>query len=813
MKSLHQIAHYCSAQLFGKTDLNQNNWEPLIDSRLLNNPDNTIFFAIVTPHNNGHKYIPELISKGVKAFVVEKVPENYQQEEVCFLLVKNTLKALQEIASGIRQTYTHNIIGITGSNGKTIVKEWLVQLLPDDLHICYSPKSYNSQLGVPLSIWPLDNHFDLGIFEAGISTTGEMDALEAMIKPDIGILTHLGPAHNQGFDNPEQKLQEKLKLFANTKCLITQYNAKVFEYYSGNILCYDFNNPKSDLNITSKEIKGKSTYITALFKNEPLAFNIPFIDDASVENACLCALTLLYLDSFKASVFSNLQAVSMRLELKKGIHNCLLVNDSYSNDLHALGVALNFLKQQSIHSNQTVILSDIEESGLPSDLLYANVKRMLKDQGIYRLIAIGPDFKTQTSKFESEFEFKHYNDTNEFIELISVSAFKDESILIKGARKFAFEKIVRKLQQETHGSVLEINLSAALHNLNAIKSRLSPEIKVMAMVKAFAYGSGTYEMAKLICNKVDYLAVAYTDEGVALRNSGINTPIMVMNPEEDSYFQLLDKNLEPVVFSVNQLKSIALYSLEQGNKNVRIHIELDTGMHRLGFMNQDIEDMLQLIQQFPHLQIASVFSHLSASDEAVHDNFTLMQFQQMNDMSEKIEKAIGYSPIKHISNTAAALRFVQNKLNMVRIGIGIYGIDPTGAFKHLLEPVFTFKTTISQIKMISANESIGYSRKSIANHERRIAILSLGYADGLNRALSNGKGSVYISGKLAPITGNICMDMCMVDVTDIICDEGDEVIIFGKERPIEEIAQTLQTIPYEILTSISQRVKRVYVSE
>lgn len=812
MKSLQEIAQYCSAELICHADL-QNKWEPLIDSRLLNNPENTIFFAIVTPNNNGHKYIPELISKGVKAFVVEKIPEVSNSADVCFLLVNDTLKALQNIAKGIRQNFANDVIGITGSNGKTIVKEWLVQLLPENLNICYSPKSYNSQLGVPLSLWPLDNHFDLGIFEAGISTTGEMDALEAMIKPDIGILTHLGPAHNQGFDNPEQKLQEKMKLFSNAKCLITQYNSKVFEYFSGSILSYDFNNSKADLNITNREVKGKSTHITAIYKNEPVAFNIPFIDEASIENACLCALTLLHLDKFNAHRFSSLQAVSMRMELKKGLHNCLLVNDSYSNDLHSLGVALNFLNQQSIHSKKTVILSDIEESGLPSELLYANVKRMLKDLGISRLIAIGSDFKNQSQKFENEFDYTHFDDTQNFLSKVSLSAFKDESILIKGARKFAFEKIVAKLQQETHGSVLEINLSAALHNLNAIKSRLTPKMKVMAMVKAFAYGSGTYEMAKLICNKVDYLAVAYTDEGVALRNSGITTPIMVMNPEEDSYAQLLTNNLEPVVFSVNQLKSIAVFALENGNKNVGIHIELDTGMHRLGFMAEDLEELLQLIQAFPHLRIASVFSHLSASDEAIHDNFTLHQFQQMKLMSEKIEKVIGYSPLKHISNTAATLRFTQENLDMVRIGIGIYGIDPTGSFKHLLEPVFTFKTNISQIKTISANESIGYSRKSIADHARRIAILSLGYADGLNRALSNGKGSVFINGKLAPVTGNICMDMCMVDVTDINCEEGDEAIIFGKERPIEEIAETLQTIPYEILTSISQRVKRVYVSE
>lgn len=811
MYSLGKLTEMCGGNLIGDENLFAD-WLPLYDSRLLSQPENTIFFALSTQYNDGHAYIPGLLAKGVKVFVTDL---NFVTAELSanFIKVESPLKALQDMAASHRKNFNIPVIGITGSNGKTIVKEWLVQLLDEHHDICYSPKSFNSQLGVPLSVWPLNEKNDLAIFEAGISKAGEMDSLQAIISPTIGILTHLGPAHNQGFDSPDDKLDEKLKLFEKSEMLLTQHIERVLERYKGNIQTFAYDNPKADLNITSKLIHGKTTEIVGEYKGRPIAFQIPFSDEASIENACLCALTCLYLENFHPKSFLELQAVSMRLELKKGIHNCLLVNDSYSNDLHSLGAALSFLDQQSVHKKKTAILSDIEESGLPPNLLYNNVKRLLSDKGIERLIGIGPEFSNARETFAA-IECLFYSDTQSFLNTFNPFDFKDESILVKGARKYAFERITAKLQQESHGSVLEINLGAALNNLNAFKSRLSPEIMIMAMVKAFAYGSGTYEMAKLICHKVDYLAVAYTDEGVALRNNGIPTPIMVMNPEEESYDLLVKHKLEPVVFSIPQLKSTILHLKEYHPEHVlRVHLELDTGMHRLGFMKEDLDELLKLLTENKCIHLASIFSHLSASDESKHDDFTRKQFESLSSMAEQISKSIGYTPLKHISNTAAALRFNQDGLDMIRLGIGLYGIDPTGAFKDLLEPVFTFKTFISQIKTIEANDSVGYSRKAISSKQRRIAILGLGYADGLNRGLSNGNGGFYIKGKFAPITGNVCMDMCMVDVSDIACEAGDEAVLFGKEHPIERISEALNTIPYEILTSISQRVKRVYVSE
>ena len=782
----------------------------LIDSRTLTDPENSIFFALKTAFNDGHDYIPELISKGVKVFVCNQTYSLNTGNSVVLLKVADPLSALQELAAFHRQHFKIPVIGITGSNGKTIVKEWLNQLLSNHYRICANPKSFNSQIGVPLSVWQLNADHTLGIFEAGISMAGEMARLEKIIQPELGILTHLGSAHNEGFDNPEEKLNEKLKLFIHCKMVFSFHYEAIPQNSPINVHTFGFKDPLADLNITDVVRDTAGTNIKGHYQNKAIAFRIPFTDDASIENACLCCLVLLYLGVYNSDYFPVLRPVSMRMELKKGIHGCILVNDSYSNDLNALSTALSFLHQQAIHAKKTVILSDIEESGLPAHILYHQVRNLLTEKKINRLIAIGPAYASQRSFFEDRFECHFYADTSACLHDFGQLKFQDESILIKGARKFEFEKITRKLEQESHGTVLEINLSAAGKNLNVIKSRLPSGMKIMAMVKAFAYGSGSYEIAKLLQNKVDYLAVAYADEGVALRKSGIQTPIMVMNTREESFDQLLLHKLEPVVFSLNQLRSVISTF---GGIPVRIHIEIDTGMHRLGFTEDDLKELTTLLLQNESLTVATVFSHLSASDDAQFDDFSKQQSDGFRTIALAIEEALGYHIVKHIGNTAAALRFSQEAMDMVRLGIGLYGIDPTGQFNNLLEPVFTLKTNVSQIKTIQANESVGYSRKSIASEARRIAVLALGYADGLNRALSNGKGGFYIRGLYAPIAGNVCMDMCMVDVTHINCEEGDEAILFGKDHPISDIAKQLDTIPYEILTSISQRVKRVYVSE
>ncbi|HEY1044836.1 MAG TPA: bifunctional UDP-N-acetylmuramoyl-tripeptide:D-alanyl-D-alanine ligase/alanine racemase [Bacteroidia bacterium] len=817
MTTLTHIAEWAGAEMIGDVVLGEN-IQLVIDSRTISYPEDSIFFAIKTNYNDGHLFIPELINRGVKAFVVEANFDESSYTDVCFLKVKNVIDALQAVAKHHRNQFTYPVIGITGSNGKTIVKEWLLQLLNHPETICASPKSYNSQIGVPLSVWQLNKTHRLGIFEAGISTVNEMDKLEEIIQAKIGILTHLGPAHNQGFDSPDQKLNEKLKLFKHADIVLTAHIPEVISKINRQYQSFGFNEPAADLNFTEKLIKNGKTTLSGSYNGNDIRITIPFIDEASIENASLCCLTTLYLNQFDAAKFEHLNAISMRLELKKGIHGCLIINDSYSNDLHALSTALTFLESQAIHAKKTVILSDISESGLPSKLLYTKVRQFLEEKNVSKLIAIGPEFSKEKLLFESFKEARFFLDTNSFLKSFNPADFNDENILIKGGRRFKFEHVVKRLEQESHGTVLEINLSAALHNLETIKSKLPKGMKIMAMVKAFAYGTGTYEIAKLIERKVDYLAVAYTDEGAALRRYGITAPIMVMNAEFDTFPQLIEYKLEPVIFSTHQLETMVemLRNIQFGDdgNQLTLHIELDTGMHRLGFMPNEIGSLIDVLKTHKEfIKIASIFSHLSSSDESKHDDFTREQFAQFKFMSNEIENAMGVASIKHISNTAGIMRFSQEGLDMVRLGIGLYGIDPTGHSRDSFEQVFTLKTNVSQIKQIGADESIGYSRKSFASRERKIAVLALGYADGLNRLLSNGKGAFLINGKLAPIAGNVCMDMCMVDVTDIDCEEGDEAILFGKDKSIYELADILGTIPYEILTSISQRVKRIYVSE
>ena len=807
--SIEDIARIIGAQMVGQARTKRI-LKILTDSRALTSTEDSLFFALKTSVNDGHKYIPELIEKGVSCFVVHSDYQQIEQAGLVYLKVDNTLKALQQLAQYHRHQFDLPVFGITGSNGKTVVKEWLLQLFGHHKKVCANPKSYNSQIGAPLSVWQLNESHELALFEAGISTVGEMQNLQSIIDPTYGILTHLGPAHNEGFDSPEQKIQEKLSLFKNAQLVFGQQLAQTKAFLGEKLIGFGFNEPKADLNILDCVQTEQHTTIYAQYKGKDLHFNLPFKDTASIENACLCCLIMHHFDAFDASAFEQLRAVSMRMELKKGIHQCVLVNDGYNNDLNALSNALSFLKQQAMHAHKTAILSDIEGSGIPPEILYTQVKQMLFDKGIKRLIGIGPQYSKYGPKlFKQPFDAVFYSNTENFLNHFYEMSFKDESILIKGARKFEFEQIVKKLEKDNHNTVLEINLNAAVNNLNAFKQHLPKDMKIMAMVKAFAYGSGSYEMAKLIEKRVDYLAVAYADEGVALRQTGVQAPIMVMNAGIEQLEVLIQYQLEPVVFDLEQLKAFKTAVQEPLN----IHIELDTGMHRLGFVAEQVPALIEFLKQNPLFLVASIFSHLSASDEALHDTFTQLQFDQFKQWSNLIEDALQIHTIKHISNTAAALRFQQAGLNMVRLGIGLYGINPSQDNAQLLEPVFTLKTHISQIKTIQANESVGYARKAMSDKTRKIAVLALGYADGLNRGLSNGIGGFYIKGQRAEIIGNICMDMCMVDVSSIDCQVGDEAILFGKDFPIQDIAKQLHTIPYEILTSISQRVIRVYVSE
>jgi alanine racemase len=797
----------------------------VIDSRKPVSIQADVFFAIVTQRNNGHKYIPDLIEKGIRNFVVSAEPKTaWQESGASFIIVADPLEALQLLASNHRRSFDIPVVGITGSNGKTIVKEWLWQLIGSDRRVVRNPKSYNSQIGVPLSVWQMDSSHELGIFEAGISMPGEMANLEKIIQPTLGIFTNLGPAHDENFESALQKASEKFELFRNCSELICCSDHKeILEAFESKqwdrkpkLITWSRNH-HADLQIMSCEKQTNQTLINAAYHNSPIKISVPFTDEASLENAIHCWLTLLHL-GFSNEVIADrmlqLHAVAMRLTLKEGVNNCSLVDDSYSSDLSSLSIALDFLQQQNQHRRKTVILSDMLQSGRNEVELYGEIGRLLQSKSPGRFIGVGPCMTRQKNKFPEKSEF--FVSTEALLEKLPALDFRDESILIKGARVFGFERIIQALQQKTHETVLEVNLDALLHNLNFYRSKLRPGAKMMAMVKAFSYGSGSFEIANVLqFHRADYLAVAYADEGVELRKAGIRLPIMVMNPEEQGYEGIFKYDLEPEIYNLRTLALLEKASQQFENpsdKVLKIHIKLDTGMHRLGFDEGDIAELISRLKE-SSFKVASVFSHLAASDDASHDGFTYQQIEAFERMCSELQTGLAYGFLKHILNTAGITRFPQAQYEMVRLGIGLYGISNLPEEQPFLEHVSTLKSIISQIKSIPAGATIGYNREFKALKDMQIAIVPVGYADGLSRSLSNGKYSLLVNGKLAPITGNISMDMCMIDISGIPASEGDEVLIFSPSHPITALAKAMHTIPYEVLTGISRRVKRVYFQE
>lgn len=798
----------------------------LIDSRKISNAETSLFFAIKGERHDGHAYIKELFDKGVRCFVVSTLPKNIEEyTDALFCVVNNTLKALQELAAFHRKQFKIPVIGITGSNGKTIVKEWLYQLMREDKMIVRSPKSYNSQVGVPLSVWQMTEENNLGIFEAGISQPQEMALLEAIIQPNIGLITNIGQAHDENFENQKQKVDEKLKLFLHSDVLIyckdylSVQNEITTNKRFADLKVFSWSRKtRADLLIGRVTKSTTDTEIQGVYKNDFIRIHIPFTDEASIENAIHCWATMLYL-GYENTVIAErmrfLSPIAMRLELNEGINNCSIINDSYNSDLGSLAIALDFLNQQKQHIKKTLILSDILQSGRNEETLYKEVAELIHKKGVSRLIGIGENISRQQHLFHIEKSF--YPSTDEFLKQYNNSLFRDETILLKGARAFGFEAISKIIQQKAHETVLEINLNAIVHNLNYYRSKIKADTKIMAMVKAFSYGSGSFEIANILqFHRVDYLAVAYADEGIELRKAGITMPIMVMNPEEQSYESMIQYNLEPEIYSfrvLNLFEETLKRSPHLREKNSNVHIKLDTGMHRLGFEASEINELIVRIKNNKHIVIKSVFSHLAASDEAEHDDFTWQQVKRFNEMSDAIKAHFSYPIMKHILNSAGISRFPDAQFDMVRLGIGLYGIGSTASEQNQLQNVSTLKTSISQIKNIPANETIGYSRKGIATRDIQIATVPIGYADGLSRKLSGGKGKMMVKGKPAPIIGNVCMDMCMIDITDINATEEDEVIVFGEQHPITEIAKDVGTIPYEILTNVSRRVKRIYYQE
>lgn len=797
----------------------------LTDSRKLLLPAGTLFFAINSPQTNAEKFIPSLYEKGVRCFITGKDVKNQILKECPegnFLQVENVLVALQKISAHHRHRYQYPVIGITGSNGKTIVKEWLYQLLNDNYNIVRSPKSYNSQIGVPLSIWNMNSSHTLGIFEAGISLPGEMHLLQRIIDPEIGVFTYIGEAHSEGFKDVHEKIREKLRLFVDSSVLIYCSDDDVLQEEiisfkqntNRNIRLFSWGRKEpADLFVSKIEKQPAGATIFCRYLQDEFEFIIPFTDDASVHNAIICCCVLLYLNIHIASIavtISQLRQVEMRLELKEGVNNCSIINDSYSADMNSLSIALDFLSQQQQHNKRTVILSDVLQSGLSGNDLYRNIAAILDQKELSRFIGIGPQISAHAEAFEKIRDKTFFDSTDEFLQQLHSLHFNHETILLKGARIFRFERISHALEQKMHETVLEINLNALRNNLKQYKHLLHKEVKLMAMVKAFSYGSGSFEIANLLQHAaVDYLAVAYADEGVALRKAGIRLPIMVMNTEEAGFNNLIQYQLEPELYSFKILHSFAQYLLQHHITDYPVHIKLDTGMHRLGFEEKETETLCKILAVSQQIKIQSVFSHLVASDDKEQDEFTKIQASSFLHMSQQIEQAIGYPFLKHIANTAAIHRHPDLQYDMVRLGIGLYGIDP----HQKLENVTTLKTTISQIKTVRKGESIGYSRKAIVTRDSVIATVRIGYADGYPRMLSNGKGNMLLNDRLVPVIGNICMDMTMLDITGIEAMEGEEVIVFGEKLPVTKIAAWAGTIPYEILTNISQRVKRVYYEE
>jgi alanine racemase len=812
----------------------------LLDSRRLIFPDTSLFFSLRGPRRTGGLFMEELYKRGVRNFVVEEAVSDELRAVsegdmggfpgANIIAVEDTLAALQQLTAFHRQQFTLPVIGITGSNGKTTVKEWLNQLLEDAYQIVRSPKSYNSQIGVPLSVWQLNASHELAIFEAGISRRGEMQRLEKIIRPTIGVFTNIGGAHSEGFASSAEKAGEKLQLFNDAEVLIycndqPETVKAVNTWMKGGASPRRFAWGKGEdvaVQVGKMEKKDGWTSVTGRYLGQELLLQIPFADDAAVENVMHCVCVMLFLGRSGEDISLRLQQltpIAMRLELKGGINHCSIINDSYSADLSSLSIALDFLSQQQQHPKRTVILSDFLESGLDEKTLYTTIARALTLKKIDRLVGIGGRISAFAPVMAEVFRgaASFYPSVEEFRKDLHQLHFRDETILLKGARVFAFEEIDRLLSEQIHQTVLEINLNAMTNNLGQYRHRLPPTTRLMAMVKAFSYGSGSFEIAnRLQRDGVDYLGVAYADEAVVLRKSGIHMPIMVMNTENSSFDLLVEYNLEPVIYSFNLLYAFDKWLKKEGVLNFPVHVELETGMNRLGFSTDGANDMDGLLRALKgaNFKIQSVFSHLAASEEAQQDDYTHLQAGIYRAAVARLQEVLPYPFLRHIANSAAIIRHPDLQLDMVRLGIGLYGVDSADSHQLELQDASTLKTTIAQIKRLKEGETVGYNRRGIAGKDTVIATVRIGYADGYPRSLGNGVGKMWVNGRLAPVIGSVCMDMTMIDISGMVdVQEGDEVVVFGKELSVNQLAHWAQTIPYEILTGVSQRVKRVYFEE
>ena len=796
----------------------------LTDSRSLTYPEQSLFFALRTRNNDGHKYLQGLYNKGVRKFVVEYVPAIMQSiDDANFLVVTNVRLALQSIARYHRQLFTVPVIGITGSKGKTTVKEWLYQLLQDDFNVVRSPRSYNSQIGVPLSIWKMDNDTQLAIFEAGISQVDEMPTLQSMIRPNLGVITNIGEEHQEGFSSIKSKCEEKIALFRDCDCII--YNgddeliSDVIETASVTVKEIAWSTKDSDRPLFISKIDKHHDFATIeyFYLQNNASMTIPFVSDADIENAIHCLAVMLYMGRTPdviAQRMSKLSHVGTRLNVVEGVNNCSLIYDSYTSDLNSLTPALDFMQRRAMASQSlTVILSDVMHETMDASTLYKAIAHLLKQKNVDRVIGIGEEISAHSRYFDGNSIF--YKSTTEFLSSIGASDFDNELILVKGASRFNFEHIIDVLEAKQHETVLEVNLDAVVHNYNLYRSCVKPETGIVCMVKASGYGAGSYELAKTLQSQgAAYLAVAAFDEGVDLRKAGITMPIMVLNPKVVNYKALFAYNLEPEIYSFDILREIIREAEKYGIKDYPVHIKLDTGMHRLGFLEKDMPELVSILSGQNAISPRSVFSHLAAADCPDMDDYTLQQFDYFYRCCGQLQSGFSHHILRHILNSTGITRFPEHQCDMVRLGICLYGIPTMNdGSQDKLRPVSSMHTVIISIKEWEAGTTIGYSRRGLLHRRSRIATIPVGYADGIDRHLGNGNADVFINGHRCPTVGNICMDVCMIDVTDADCSVGDSVEIFGDNIPVVELADKLGTIPYEILTSISTRVKRVYYRE
>lgn len=800
----------------------------LTDSRSLTVPQETIFFALRTANDDGHNYIPELYSKGVRNFVVAS---DYYAPPECkaanYIAVDSPLDALQSLAMFHRRRFRElPVIGITGSRGKTTVKEWLYQLLKDDYRIVRSPRSYNSQIGVPLSLWDIDNNTDLAIIEAGISTTGEMDNLQAMIRPTIGIITNLGSEHNDGFTSMEQKAQEKSKILNNCECivycaddpLVTHTIAPLVESDVALVMSWSRNHSAAPLQVDSTDSSEKDTTLRYTYDDEPGEVTIPFTADRDLDNAITCLAVLLHMGIDRdviAQRMTTLTPAGTRLNVIEGVNDCTLIVDSYTSDYFSLAPALNFLTRRAGNRPCSVILSDLATETYSGDELYIRVSELLKTKRVNRIIGIGKDMCRYRQYFNDLPHARFFNDTHEFVSDVAKGDFEDETILIKGDPSFGFSQIIDLLEAKQHITVMEVDLNALSHNFKFFKSLIKPSTKTIGMVKASGYGAGSYEIAKTLqdCG-CDYLAVAVHDEGVELRKASITMPIIVLNPNGVNYKAMFQYRLEPELYNLDMARALIKEGRKYGVQHFPVHIKIDSGMHRLGFTREQLPEIISLLKEQDVIAPASVFTHLSVADEPEQDEYTLSQFDYFDACSEQLQQAFGNHLLRHMLNTSGIVRFPEKQYDMVRIGIGLYGIRTLfDGSEDALMPVSALRSVIISIKDWPAGTTIGYGRRGVLERDSRIATINIGYADGFDRHFGNGRVSMWVGGKLCPTVGNVCMDAVMIDVTDVPCKVGDTVEIFGEHVPIEQLSEARGTIPYEILTSVAPRVKRVYYRE